>query len=1113
MVSISTASRLVFVDGSIAGLPQALRHCSPEAEVHVLDSGQDGLLAMAEAARSRGGFGAIDVFCHGAPGQLRLGSATLDPASLPLYATELRAIGEALDDGGGLLLYGCDAGRGESGQSFVCSIARLAGVPVAAAEAAVGAAELGGNWSLPVTIGRSAVEPLRPEWRGVLAVITGDGGSNTLTGTEGSDEIYGLGGSDFLEGLGGNDLLDGGSGFDWAVYRNTLAAVNVSLALTGAQNTGGAGSDTLVNIEALRGSAFNDTLLGSSRLVFESFWGGAGDDLIDGGEITDPNGGSNYNQVEYALGATTGVNVNLKTGIASDGQGGTDTLQNINQVVGTGFNDTLIGSDTSLFEIFDGGAGDDYIDGGSLSAAGARVVYTSSPAAVSVDLLTGSASDGYGDTDTLVNIGQVRGSRFDDTLRGDDNTNALDGRAGNDVIDGRGGFDSVRFDAATAGIVVILAGAGSGTAQDGLGGVDTITNIEGVRGTAFADSITGSSGNGIFESFEGQGGDDTIDGGIVTDTLRRSDRNEATYLLSPGPVTVNFATGKAQDGWGGTDTLVNINDVRGSAFGDSLLGSSGGMFEDLEGNAGNDLIDGGIIADIINFDDSNAARYTRAPAGVTVDLAAGTAADGNGGTDTLVNINFVRGSAFDDTLLGSDSKVLTEFFFGQEGNDVINGRGGRDMARYDNAPRGVTVNLAAGTASGGDGDDILLNIEMVRGSDFDDVLVGGNPANDAFEAFEGQGGNDTIDGGSGYDRAEYGRSTAGAAVTLGGAGAGTALDGVGGTDTLISIEGVSGSRFNDVLTGSDVANVETFEGRDGDDQIDGKGGRDRAEYTYARGSVTVDLSKGTAADGYGGTDTLANIEDVWGSHFADSITGGAGDNELGGGPRGDDVLDGGAGTDTALFIAASTGFRIEKTGNTFKVVDEIGEEGADTLLAMEKLQFADKTFDLVNLPRSGVPAYNTNSGFLFDAVYYLLDNPELVPTLSLATALQHYFATGAAQGKQPNSWFDPNYYENRWPDLTAGNFSDDILFMHYNLYGVWEGRSAGPVFDQFDGNRYLADNPDVAAYVDAFVNDFLGSRTNGAIAHYVIYGQHEQRLAYDLVGQQIKLDYVIDFGG
>ena len=132
------------------------------------------------------------------------------------------------------------------------------------------------------------------------------------------------------------------------------------------------------------------------------------------------------------------------------------------------------------------------------------------------------------------------------------------------------------------------------------------------------------------------------------------------------------------------------------------------------------------------------------------------------------------------------------------------------------------------------------------------------------------------------------------------------------------------------------------------------------------------------------------------------------------------------------------------------------------------------------------------------AVYYLLSHPELNGSVSLNSAVDHYLTTGAAQGFKPNNWFDPSYYENRWNDLKNANLDDATLFLHYNLYGVWEGRSAGPKFDQYDGERYLQNNPDVAAYVDANVGDFLGSRTNGAIAHYIIYGANEGRLAYDL---------------
>jgi hypothetical protein len=181
---------------------------------------------------------------------------------------------------------------------------------------------------------------------------------------------------------------------------------------------------------------------------------------------------------------------------------------------------------------------------------------------------------------------------------------------------------------------------------------------------------------------------------------------------------------------------------------------------------------------------------------------------------------------------------------------------------------------------------------------------------------------------------------------------------------------------------------------------------------------------------------------------------------------------------------------------------------------VEQLEFSDKSFDLVNLPRTSAPTYGKTGTFLFDPVYYLLNNADLVPTQTLATAAEHYLGAGAAQGKAPNSWFDPAYYSNKWADLNALDLDAATLFLHYNLFGVWEGRAAGPKFDAFDGNKYLTDNPDVAAYVDANVADFLNSRSNGAIAHFVIYGSDEQREVFDTDGQAIDFDYSVDlFGG
>ena len=242
-----------------------------------------------------------------------------------------------------------------------------------------------------------------------------------------------------------------------------------------------------------------------------------------------------------------------------------------------------------------------------------------------------------------------------------------------------------------------------------------------------------------------------------------------------------------------------------------------------------------------------------------------------------------------------------------------------------------------------------------------------------------------------------------------------------------------------------------------------------------------------------------------------TLTGTAANDVLTGG-TGNDAINGGAGVDTAVYTGrfADYGLTYQRATGQATVTDHrLGGDGSDQLTSIERLQFADKSFELLNMPRTASPAYGQTPSFLFDAAFYLLSNPHLVPAYSLADAFTHYKLLGAPQGRAPNAWFDPQYYANKWPDLKPLNLDEKTLFAHYNLYGVWEGRSAGPEFDRYDGARYLQDNPDVATYVDANVQDFLGSRSNGAIAHYVIYGADEGRLAYSLDGAAIELAIVI----
>ncbi|MFI8395283.1 retention module-containing protein [Pseudomonas sp. NPDC078863] len=121
-------------------------------------------------------------------------------------------------------------------------------------------------------------------------VINAGDGNDVLSAGSGNNEMHGGAGNDLLYSGAGNDLLDGGTGSDTASYAHATAAVTVNLGLLGAQNTLGAGTDTLTGIENLLGSNFNDSLTGDANnnvinggLGNDFLNGGAGDDLLIGG--------------------------------------------------------------------------------------------------------------------------------------------------------------------------------------------------------------------------------------------------------------------------------------------------------------------------------------------------------------------------------------------------------------------------------------------------------------------------------------------------------------------------------------------------------------------------------------------------------------------------------------------------------------------------------------------------------------------------------------------------------------------------------------------------------------------------------------------------------------
>ena len=193
------------------------------------------------------------------------------------------------------------------------------------------------------------------------------------------------------------------------------------------------------------------------------------------------------------------------------------------------------------------------------------------------------------------------------------------------------------------------------------------------------------------------------------------------------------------------------------------------------------------------------------------------------------------------------------------------------------------------------GTDTLRSVEAVRGTAFADTFdatgftasstnagsAGVNASGAAFNEFEGLGGNDTITG-NGNTRISYVNALAGVTVIMTSVGAGTAhgtdpgdIAGVG-TDTFTGVSAVRGSDFADVFVGSanPAGTAENFDGRGGNDVINGDGGFDRAIYN-GDGNVTAGISVALAAgivtgDAAVGTDTLMSVEAIRGTDFADT---------------------------------------------------------------------------------------------------------------------------------------------------------------------------------------------------------------------------------------------------
>ena len=508
-------------------------------------------------------------------------------------------------------------------------------------------------------------------------MVFGDMGSDTVDGGPGKDMVWGGKGNDDLAGGPGNDTLeggmgadehDGGPGVDTASYTKSDAAVTVNLWQDGMNAAmpvseypvaagGHAEGDMFISIENLTGSMYGDMLAGNDTKK-----GDDPDTERDEGEDHVLINGKN---------TIKGMDGNdTIKGMGDDdklyGGAGMDTISGgtgMDMLDGGEGDDDLMGDAGS--DTLKGGPGADKIYGGEFNATtkrpgpdedddmGDTADYSMSDAGVMISLIPDDhdkdretpanilGKGGHAEGDVLVDIENLTGSAHTDMLKGDGNNNVLKGMGGDD-------WNNPATRATEGG----LFGEGG---NDTLAGGDGMDWLEGGSGM---DDLWGGAGN---DKIMGGTGADFTYRSVVTTGTDSDDANTEGYVDADD--SGDFTAGDVVLIQGDDlKTYTNAADLREGFMRAGLYGGAGD--DTLVGGAGQDYIDGG--------SGSDTADYTGSTTGVAVDLrsmvaqldtipAAGLAgaaptarADSDASGDVLMNIENVKGSAGNDSLVGND---------------------------------------------------------------------------------------------------------------------------------------------------------------------------------------------------------------------------------------------------------------------------------------------------------------------------------------------------------------------------------------------------------------------------------------------------------------------------
>jgi Ca2+-binding RTX toxin-like protein len=731
-----------------------------------------------------------------------------------------------------------------------------------------------------------------------IYILPAQGTPNTVDAGDGDDTVTGGYGNDTIIGGTGNDIVNADFGND-SIY-------------------GGDGNDVL------NGGGGNDFIRG-----------GSGTNAIDGGDGTDT--------VSYEdLGA--GVDANLTTGHATGAA--TDTLANVENLIGTNYDDALTGnaSANAIYGL-DGadtingmggadriyaGNGDDRITvtvTGALTIDGGAGVdtidLTADAAAHTLNLATGVTSGGMVDAAWVLNFENALMGSGADTVTGTDAANSISGGAGADVLTGGLGADTLQ---GGDGNDTLYGETASSSAADG------------------NDVLEGGAGNDVLWASYGA---DTMDGGADSDTVNYQndgrghiatlDANGNSTLVDGGTSATTTTGGTSANNMAVGDVLLGIENLIGGSGVDIFDVSASSAFHTLTGNSGNDTLIGGNGGN--RFDGGgNDDQIIGGTGADTVYLSSGSDSIALGsGNDTIYSTTTNNGVV----IMLDYAQAVTAGVGGQIPTSVVtNGTNGYDGFAYG-------YDTSSGTSY-----SRISGIENIYSGSGNDVLVGNNgdnflSAGAGADILYGLGGNDTLqgglgqntlDGGSGTDTADFSDlGTVNITVDL---EAGTALIN-SFTSNLISIENITASSGADILYGSAGDNVinggtgsDTIFGSAGNDVLDGGtgSGTDTLSYAVLTAGVTANLSAGTADTAIGGMayhSTLSHFTHLVGSAYDDVLTGDTANNSISGG-AGNDTITGGGGADTLIGGAGADTFLVSSAQLNTSGLQVWGSAAANT---------------------------------------------------------------------------------------------------------------------------------------------------------------------------------------